>query len=63
MAYRDPEAARRAKREWYRRKYQSDPDFRESEARRKAEWLEGNEQRKAVMRRYKRSYDKRKRED
>lgn len=52
MPYKDAEARRRAAREWYRRKYQSDPEFREEEAKRKAEWFEENEERKATMRRY-----------
>lgn len=35
---RDPEKVKAAKRRWYNRKYHGDPEFREQEAERKADW-------------------------
>lgn len=40
MPYKDPEKQKAAKRESYNRIYDNDPDFREREAVRKAEWLQ-----------------------
>lgn len=56
---------RASSREYYRRRYQSDPEFREAEARRKAEWYRGNERRKKAMRDYFRRLmaDEKKREE
>lgn len=50
MPYKDPEKQREARRRWYAKRYAEDAAFRESEAARKAEWFEGNEERKATMR-------------
>lgn len=53
MPYSDPEEQKDAQADWYRQKYQTDPDFRNDEADRKAQWYEANaEERKAKMRDY-----------
>lgn len=40
MPYADPEKQKEARRDWYRRKYNSDPEFKGEEAARKAKWLQ-----------------------
>lgn len=50
--FSDPEKRREYNRKYYRKKYQSDPEFRKQEAERKAAWFEGNLQRLRVMRDY-----------
>ena len=58
MPYKDPPKQRESAARRYKAKYESDPEFREKEAARKAAWLEGNEARKATMRRYSRKWRK-----
>ena len=60
MPYADPEEQKRAKREWYRRKYAKDHEFREAEAERKAEWLqteEGNQSNYEATQRHRQEQD------
>lgn len=49
---RNREAILAAKRRWYNEKYRTDPEFRERESKRKAEWFAENEERRAAMREY-----------